>query len=203
MRADEIIELAMNGEVLKKLERAGWVLAGVPKDQVESVADHSFGAALISLLLATHYEQEGHEIDLRRVLSMAILHDLAESKTSDIVVDLDASDSKVQLRAKVNAEQQAMAVIMESLGNVGKSFLALWDDLQDQSSLEARIVTSSDILDMLIHAVALERSGVSSINLSGFFESSKKRIEKLDIALVTEIFDLLLGYHEACIENDS
>jgi len=104
MNTEEIIKLAMKGEVLKNLDRTGWILAGVDKSQVESVAEHSFGTALISLLLAKHFEQDGIEIDIGKILTMAILHDLAESETSDVVIDRDAPNSQLQKRIKTKAE---------------------------------------------------------------------------------------------------
>jgi putative hydrolase of HD superfamily len=203
VKIEEIIELAMKGEVLKNLDRTGWILAGVHRNLVESVAEHSFGTALISLLLAKHCEQDGFEIDLGKTLAMAIIHDLAESRISDIVVDRNAPDSQAQLRIKVNAENQAMLEMLSSLNNVGESFLILWDDLQSQSTLESRIVVSSDILDMLIHTVALERSGVAPSSLTGFFESSKQRLDKLDVALAIDIYKSLLREHEKHAEDET
>jgi putative hydrolase of HD superfamily len=196
MKIEEIIELAMRGEDLKNLDRTGWTLVGVDRSLVESVAEHSFGVALISLLLGKQYEEEGFEIDLGKTLAMAIIHDLAESRISDIVVDRDAPDSMEQLRAKANAENLAMFELLSPLGGVGESVLLLWDDLTNQSSLEARVVSSSDIIDMLIHAVALERSGVAPTRLASFFETSKQRLEQLNVAPAIDIYKSLLREHE-------
>ena len=199
VETEEIIELAMSGEILKKLDRTGWVLAGVDRSLNESVAEHSFGTILISLLLAKHQEQAGLEIDLGKALSMAALHDLAESRTSDIVIDRKASDSEAQKRRKTEAENEAMLEMLSPLSEVGEFFLALWDELQNQSTLEARIVASSDIIDMLTHAIALERSGVAPKRLTGFFESSKQRLEQLSITPAIDVYKMLLKEHEARI----
>jgi putative hydrolase of HD superfamily len=158
---------------------------------------------LISLLLGKQYEQEGFEIDLGNILAMAIIHDLAESRISDIVVDREAPDSQIQMGRKINAENKAMMELLSPLGTSGKSFLILWEELQNQSTLEARVVGASDIVDMLIHAVALERSGVAPSSLNGFFESSRQRLDKLDIALAIEIYKSLLKEHEKHAENET
>ncbi|MFW9888108.1 MAG: HD family hydrolase [Candidatus Thorarchaeota archaeon] len=202
MNNEEFVALAMKGEVLKNLDRTGWILAGVDKSQVESVAEHSFGASLISLLLARQCEQNGIKIDISRVLSMAVLHDLAESEISDVAIDRDAPDSHVQLTNKVKAETQAMSEILRPLGNAGESLLRLWDEIQKETSLEARVVVSSDILDMLIHAVALERGGMAPSSLAGFFESSRRRLERLDVALAVDIYKTLYKEHESNLEKD-
>lgn len=203
MNTEEIIELAMKGEVLKNLNRTGWILAGVDKSQSESVAEHSFGTALISLLLAKQCEQNGIKIDIGKILTMAILHDLAESETSDVVIDRYAPDSQIQMRIKAKAETQAMSRIFGPLGKVGSSLLSFWDEIQKVSSLEARVAISSDILDMLFHAVALERAGVAPSSLAGFFESSRLRLERLDVVLAVDIYKSLYGEHEKHLKNET
>ncbi|MHA2140574.1 MAG: HD domain-containing protein [Candidatus Thorarchaeota archaeon] len=202
MRVEEIIELALKGQDLKNLRRTGWILAGVDEALVESVAEHTFGTALVSLLLAKKLEAEGCDVDLGRTLAMAILHDLAESQISDIVVDRDAPNRKALLKAKLEAENQAMINLMSSLGRVGDSLLEFWSDLQKQTGIEARIVLSSDILDMLIRAIALEQSGVSPKALNDFFESSGPRLEKLEVSLALDIYKSLLGLHEDNIRDN-
>ncbi|MFX1260623.1 MAG: HD family hydrolase [Promethearchaeota archaeon] len=202
MNIEEFVALAMKGEVLKNLDRTGWILAGVDKSQNESVAEHSFGTTLISLLLARQCEQDGFKIDIGRVLTMAVLHDLAESETSDVVIDRDVPDSHVQLRNKIEAETKAMSEILGPLGNLGELLLDRWDEIQNQTTLEARVVASSDIIDMLIHAVALERSGVVPSSLAGFFESARPRLEKLDIATAVNIYKTLYREHENHLESE-
>ena len=203
MKAEEIIELAMKGEDLKKLDRTGWILAKVDQSRVESVAEHSFGTTLISLLLAEHQKYEGVEIDLGKTLSMAIMHDLAESEISDIVIDREAPDRQEQMREKAHVEGQAMSKLLSSLGNEGKSLHILWEELQSQSSREARVVISSDIIDMLIHVVSMERSGVAPSLLTSFFESSRQRLEMLDIALAIDIYKALVREHEVHLKNEA
>jgi hypothetical protein len=75
--------------------------------------------------------------------------------------------------------------------------------LQKQSSIEARVVISADILDMLIHAIALERAGVSPKILADFFKSSKPRLVKLELATALDIYDALLSQHEENIKDES
>jgi len=61
---------------LKHLDRAGWVLAG--HDAPESVAAHSWGMAVRCL------QHCPDDLDLATVLSMALVHDLAEAVVGDI-----------------------------------------------------------------------------------------------------------------------
>src|SRR5918911_1250784 len=68
---------------LKRLDRTGWVLRGLPPG-AESVAAHSYGVALAAMLLADECAARGVEVDVERVLRLALLHDLQEARTGDL-----------------------------------------------------------------------------------------------------------------------
>ena len=65
---------------LKSTPRIGWLLRGVR--DVESVAAHSFGVAVIAMLLADRARARGVEVNVERLLRMALLHDLTETRTA-------------------------------------------------------------------------------------------------------------------------
>jgi putative hydrolase of HD superfamily len=60
---------------LKRLDRTGWVLRGLPAG-AESVAAHSYGVALTAMLLADEAAARGAVLDVERVVRLALLHDL-------------------------------------------------------------------------------------------------------------------------------
>jgi hypothetical protein len=68
---------------LKSVPRTGWLDRGLDSLRVESVADHSFGVALLAWICALQRQAEGAEIDPERVLKLALIHDLAEAETGD------------------------------------------------------------------------------------------------------------------------
>jgi phosphatidate cytidylyltransferase len=59
---------------LKATKRAGWQRCGVR--ECESVADHTFGVALLALFLP---KSLGLNVDRDRCVALALVHDLAES----------------------------------------------------------------------------------------------------------------------------
>ncbi len=63
---------------LKETPRTGWLDRGIPAEDTESVADHSFGVALLAWLLAPE------ELDRAGVVELAMVHDLAEAAGGDI-----------------------------------------------------------------------------------------------------------------------
>ena len=95
------LQLAYAASTLKDLERAGWVLRGVKLP--ESVADHTFGTALLCLLYA---DEAG--VDLERSVTIALVHDLAEALTGDVVARADPEDREISEAEKAAAERLAM-----------------------------------------------------------------------------------------------
>lgn len=84
-----IIDLFKNLILMKRLLRQGWVRIGVPKTEIESLADHSFSTAVLSIILAL--EENGLRrntnrllLDPYRVVILALFHDLSESEYLDI-----------------------------------------------------------------------------------------------------------------------
>jgi putative hydrolase of HD superfamily len=193
--AKNIIHLAKQGETLKRVNRTGWSLAGVNHVRPESVGEHSYGAALLSLLISKELIENDVHVDLSKVTSMALIHDLPEALTSDIpqiAAQLGGNDLS---EGKRKAEREAMSQITKNKPNFEKWLTDMWDDAERKTSLESRIVACADMLDMLIHAVTLEASGVSPEILDQFFTSSQDRLDQLDIPVVTDIFWELYQEH--------
>lgn len=195
MKPDDVISVFMRAEILKSLQRTGWATAGVHSSVTESVAEHTYGTTFISLILANLLRAEGVGVDLEKTLTMAVLHDLGESVVSDIPSSSDVADSESFGDVKATLEARAVESILSPLNDLGVSLQFFWAELQEGKSIEARVVRSSDLLDMLVHAITLERSGVDSEILHGFFEPSKKKLEKIGIELSLGLYSLLESKH--------
>jgi putative hydrolase of HD superfamily len=153
---------------LKTTPRTGWVRRGVPR--YESVADHSWRVAALSLLLAGR-----KDVDLNKCLPMALIHDIAES----IVGDIPPEDN-VSKEDKQRMEKEAVAKIAGILREATtgsddpalaeKILLDLFHEYEDRVSKEAIVVKDLDLLDMIIQADEYERS--FDVDLSEFFEST-------------------------------
>lgn len=129
---------------LKRVDRAGWALRGVPAP--ESVAAHSWGTALLVLSLLPD------DLDRERALAYAVLHDLPEVR----VGDLTPADG-VAKADKARREHEAMAALCAALPR-GAALLATWEAYEAQADPEARFVRQCDRLDMAVQAVAYARS---------------------------------------------
>jgi len=197
VNAGDIVTIAQGAEALKRLTRTGWAIAGVDVHRQESVAEHSYGTALLTLLISKSLQSSGIDVRLAQALTMATLHDLAESRISDIPHTAVIAGGEMMREAKTAAERQAFS---ESIIN-DPLLMKLWDELERAETLEARVVRGADVVDMLVHALSLEKSGVSPELFSGFFDSSVKAVEKIDIQIVSEIFALLKSQHERNLQR--
>lgn len=147
--ADRLCELLLQAGRLKTTPRTGWVQRGVPR--AESVADHSHGVAVAALLLLDQVEGA---LDRARVLTMAVLHDLAESVTGDL--SLGAS-RLLPPGAKAAAEAGAMDEVGAGLPFFA-GWRAVWDEFEAQATPEAQLVRDADRLDLLTQALVYERT---------------------------------------------
>jgi len=76
----DILHLAFQVGISKKLKRTGWVKRKVKNP--ESVAEHAFRVIVLCMALAPSLK-----VDQQKLVKMAIIHDLGETSTGDIVVE--------------------------------------------------------------------------------------------------------------------
>jgi putative hydrolase of HD superfamily len=164
MNTDTLVDLVLEAIRLKRMPRTGWGTCGVP--HVESVAEHTFGVGFLVLALADYLRVRGDSepLDLEKALSMALLHDLAEVRLTDLPT------SAVQLLpvgVKSQAEAQAVHDLLAFLPS-GARFEELWREFEDASSPEGRLLRDADKLEMMFQCLFYERTG--SRGLDGFWD---------------------------------
>ena len=150
---------------LKDVRRQGWVDAGL--EHPESVADHSYSAAVIAMLISDHAG-----LDTERVVKMALLHDLAEGVTGDIVPGSMDPDEKHRL------EREAMHRILDGLPERLKdAYGAIWREYVSAQTPEARLVHDADRLDMGLQAHRY-RALLDGRIFDSFLESARGGLER-------------------------
>ena len=149
MDVSAALQLLFDAHSLKRIRRTGWVMRGVT--DAESVADHSFGVAFISLVLAEVVDQP---LDRAKLMTIALLHDLAESVIGDIPTPATVHFPP---GAKRDAEMQALSDLLHDVSGV-EHWHTWWQEFEDRTSVEGRLVRDADRLDMLIQAHAYEQT---------------------------------------------
>jgi putative hydrolase of HD superfamily len=179
---------------LKRLDRTGWVLRGLAPG-AESVAAHTFGVAVAAMLLADGVRARGVEVNVERVLRLALLHDLAEARTGDMPRTMAKYYGAGARRA---AEGAAFGDVIEGLGaELRADYAGLHAEYEERATIEARLVKAADIVDLLAQALAFERAGARE--LDEFWEGAGARDFGLDGAareVVAETFGALVAARE-------
>lgn len=155
MMLSTLIEL----QRLKRLNRTGWTLRGLPNG-TESVAAHSFGVCATAMLLADEIKRRGLEIDVERVLRMALVHDWAETRVGDMP---KTATAYFGTEARKHAEEHAFRDIVAATGGASQ-YENLFHDYEQRTSVEARLVKAADVIDLLIQTLALERAGAKGLD---------------------------------------
>ncbi len=173
MNNEELAALFLEVATLKRTPRIGWGMRGVP--HVESVAEHSFSVAFVSLALVDVLQAggvfggQGESLDREKVLIMALLHDLAEVRLTDLP---SAAVRLITEPVKSQAEATAMADLLDPLPT-SSTLRALWQEFEDNASPEGRLVRDADKLEMMVQCLRYERAG--SRGLDEFWQAMDRR----------------------------
>ncbi|OGU66865.1 MAG: phosphohydrolase [Stygiobacter sp. GWC2_38_9] len=139
---EEIIKRSL--DFIRQTERLKNVLrsAHTSNGRKESTAEHTWRLCLMAMV----FEKEFKEIDFSRLLKICVIHDLGEAINGDIPA--------VEQSGKVNKSNQERAdliTLLKSLPNEQREyFLSLWDEYENASSQEARLVKGLDKLETII-----------------------------------------------------
>ena len=135
---------------LKEQPRQGWRLRGVADP--ESVADHSWGTALLCTVFA---EQAG--VDRGRAVEIALVHDLAEAITGDVPTRVATMNDDRVIADKRASERAAMETLTRTLDPATRlRVTALWREYEERASAEALFVRDMNLIDMLLQAYVYE-----------------------------------------------
>ncbi|HIH19012.1 TPA: HD domain-containing protein [Candidatus Micrarchaeota archaeon] len=154
-KARKTFFLLLESLSLKNLPRTGWVNAKAPR---ESVAEHTYGACLIALVLARMEGMggKGESALLRRVL----LHDLHEARIGDLTPGQ---------KAKQKPDEKKVEREMLGKTHLEKEIALLADDKL------AVLAKDADRLDMLLRAV--ENSNAGNRNMRRFIGAALGQIK--------------------------
>lgn len=191
------------------MPRTGWLDRGVAPEQVESVADHSYGVSLLAWVAALERRAAGADLDTDRVLALALLHDLAEATIGDAppydpakvpgledalerrrFLDRRHVRDEARSAAKRAAEDGAMQEVLTALPDTTRAELtSLWAELQDGTSDEARFVKQVDRLETFLQSRQYQRAD-PDLPVASF---QREVMETIDDPLLAAVRDEALG----------
>ena len=149
---------------LKQLFRQGWLQRGIGPESCETVAEHTFGNAMLCLLVLPQFP----ELDQLAVLKMALIHDVGEAYIGDFT-PLD----DIPVEKKKSMEAEALRKIFSKLDQ-GEELIALWQQYEAQETPEAQLVKQIDRLEFAFQASVYEHQG--KVDGSEFYEKVDEQL---------------------------
>lgn len=151
---------------LKLLFRQGWLQKGLQPEFCESVADHSFSVAVMSLLISDEYKLK---LNREKILLMSILHETGEIYVGDLTPGDNVKDEDKQLR-----EEQSVKKVFMKLAK-GEEYYSIWLEFEEGKTDEAKFVKAIDKLEMAHQAVVYSQR--NNINSEDFLRTADELIE--------------------------
>lgn len=181
---------------LKKLPRQGWIRVGIPISQIESIADHAYNTAMLSLLLCDLHNSLYPEnvLDAEIVMRIAIVHDLPECKYQDFDKQLElllGKDKYQEFKGQVitSASTELLSLILNE--EVKKMWKKSLDGFASRNSREAKFVSYIDKLEVLVQALSYEALGYHEVLFDDFWNSSMDYLNNCTFDVINNILKVL------------
>jgi putative hydrolase of HD superfamily len=170
---------------LKDVKRTGWEIYKV-KDP-ESVSDHSFTLAILSMLFAKEMK-----LNVEKCIKMALIHDIGEIYTKDIATRAKESDQIVSNKVKEELEEKATKKVLSVLPKkYQKELFNLWKEFRGAKSKEAILVKDLDKIEMVLQAWKYKKR--TEKDLDEFFRVANRDVKKRRMRKVLSIIQKEYG----------
>jgi putative hydrolase of HD superfamily len=143
---EKIAGLIFEARLLKNIPRSGYSFLENGK---ENIAEHSFIISIVSFILAKMCP----EADDKKVVFMALFHDLPEARTGDI--------NYVQKKYVTKDEEKAVKDMTSGLF-FGEEIKCLLKEFNDGQSLEAKLANDADQIAFLADLKVLRDKGAKT-----------------------------------------
>jgi len=152
----QIIDFILELDKLKGVTRKTRPLS---LDRYENSAEHSWQIALLAASLLPYAEQP---VDINKVISMLLVHDIGEIDTGDTIVYAEEGWEE-RKEAELVAVKRIFGLLPAAQGD---AFLALWLEFEQGESVEARFAHAADrampvLLNLANHGQSWRENGIS------------------------------------------
>lgn len=143
-RLKKQMDFLLEVDKLKFINRQTYLSDGTRR---ENDAEHSWHLALMAVLLSEHADEE---VDLLKVITMVLIHDLVEIDAGDTY----AYDEAGKQTQRIREEKAADRIFAMLPKDQGEKFRALWEEFDDYETPEAKFAHVCDNVQplMLNHA---------------------------------------------------
>ena len=179
---------------MKTTHRAGWGMLGIKN--AESIADHCYRVSVFAMLLADVLKAKGEDIDVEKVMRIALLHEIAESRIGDIPYP---ALKYMPEDFKAKAEQKAIEDMLGSFGPLKDYYVGLWKEFEFRETLEGHLVKIADKMELMIQVTEYEILGYE--NLMDFWDTEWNQQGFYHYSLTAEIMEILVSHHNMKVKG--
>ncbi|KAI3386291.1 hypothetical protein SNEBB_007632 [Seison nebaliae] len=166
-RISDILEFLLVIGQTKRTLRSGWIHSHV-YDNVETISSHMYRMTLMTLTL-----DNPKGIDMTKCMKMAVVHDLAECLTGDLI-PADHIKKEEKHRREFKSFQDIISLIPNE--DIRINIFDIWQEYENQSTAEAKYVKELDVMDMIVQAFEYEQID-KQISLEHFFKNTENKIK--------------------------
>lgn len=167
----------------KRLLRSGWIREKI--NDPESVAEHSFRVSVLAMVLS---DKLGYDLDKNKLIKMAILHDLGEVITGDIVTERYDFIDIIKRTQKEGEEKEGVREIFGKIG-LSDEYAKIFEEMIGRTTLEAKVFWQFDKLEMALQALEYEEE--QGKNLEEFFVTAS--MSHIREPLLKKIFEQIVS----------
>ena len=155
----------------------------------ENVAEHSYFVAFYSMLLCEYVRQFGFEPDVEKTLKRALMHDVEEIISGDIITTFKYKNEEFRSLLET-LNEGSMDEILKSLPTeLSDNLKDLWKNSKDDS-IEGLIVKASDKLSLVTYC--MEQINIGNKYMEPIFYRAVKMLKDLNTPWVTELVDAFI-----------
>ncbi|KAG9246521.1 HD domain-containing protein [Calycina marina] len=163
---------------LKTTKREGWRRFGITDDKCESISDHMYRMSLICMFPPATLAPR---LNIPHCSKMALIHDMAEALVGDIT-PMDKIPKAEKSRRELTTMQYFTGGLLGNVegGAVGKEMLKVWQEYEDDQTLEAHFVHDVDKIELLLQMMEYEREHEKKLDLGEFsYVASKVQLPEI------------------------
>ncbi|GHU36288.1 hydrolase [Bacilli bacterium] len=151
----------------------------------ENSAEHSWQVAIVATLLKEYYPSE---LNLAKVITMLLLHDLGEIYAGDTWVFDETG--------KASSQERELRSIKTSLGKLpqdqSKDLQALWQEFEHGDSDESRYARAIDAITPLINHLVVSENNYNPDKLTSQMVLQKKAFIQQDSEILWQLVESLV-----------
>ena len=181
-RLKKQMDFLLEVDKLKFINRQTYLSDGTRR---ENDAEHSWHLALMAVLLSEHADEE---VDLLKVITMVLIHDLVEIDAGDTY----AYDEAGKQTQRIREEKAADRIFAMLPKDQGEKFRALWEEFDAYETPEAKFAHVCDNVQplMLNHATGGKSWGERGIRRSQV-EKRNSRVGESSRTMKAYVEDIL------------